>query len=221
MYDYHTHNGYTACVDKVWSVEEGWRISKSFGVQKLGIANHVHFKDPIQDFLPRVKDEIDNFGEKNIVFGVELDIESPEGINVLSRENMELLDYIIAGPHHQPIAILESKDVSEAQEKEYFHNLRKTLLTSFKNIPVDIWPHPFLHEVEKFKDKYWCSYLLDIYTEVLELCANRGIALEISSYWHRFSPKPNGIVKNWSPGPGIDGCERLRSPHHGFGSEDF
>ena len=121
-----------------------------------------------------------------------------------TKQNMEILDYIIAGPHHQPMTSLDPEIATERSIKGYFKNLKLTLLNSFKNIPVDIWPHPFLHEVEKFKDFYWEDYLREIYTECLELCANKGIALEINSYWHRFSPKPNGIVNKWNPQLGID-----------------
>lgn len=178
-------------------------MAKSHGIDRWGVTNHVHFNSPIQDFFQALKAEIDVVDTKNIYLGVELDIDSEDGHCVLKPETIKMVDYIIAAPHNQALGFLTMPDTDEDGVREYFLALKNTLANSFKNIPIRIWAHPFLQEVENFGAKYWKTYLLPMLNDLLPICANKGIALEINASYFSKTSDPNNEM------PALDGV-----PYH-------
>ena len=198
LIDWHTHNGASRCVKNPYSLEEGIKSARYQGLFSFGVTNHVHFNSPIQDFIPELRQNVDTInqsiiknekhkyrtGEVPILMGVELDVDSPEGICVLNPETIKLIDYVIAGPHNQPTAFLKMQDISEEEEADYFSNLKAVLTSAMKKVPLNIWVHPFLQEIENFVDKYWKQYMESILLECLPIIANKGIAIEITGEFH-------------------------------------
>jgi histidinol phosphatase-like PHP family hydrolase len=188
LIDYHSHTGHSRCVKHPYSVKDGFKMAKSRGIDRWGVTNHVHFNSPIQDFFQDLKAEINAVDPKNIYLGLELDIDSEDGHCVLKPETIKLVDYIIAAPHNQAIGFLTMPDTDEDGVREYFIALKKTLINSFKKIPIGIWAHPFLQEVENFGAKYWKPYLRPMLNDLLPICASKGIAVEINeSYFSKTS----------------------------------
>lgn len=196
-YDYHVHNGYSRCVKNPYSINESWQRALSKEIEKLGITNHVHFNSPIQDFLPNIKSEIDSTNNPNFLLGVELDIDSPHGKNVLSSDTYGVIDYVVAGPHNQATGFLKMVDIEEDEIDGYFDNLRDVLVNSLKNVNMQIWVHPFLQEFHEFGDLYWKKFLKPILNDCLPICANKGIAIEISAAFHRENQVPE-FQSHWS-----------------------
>lgn len=180
FYDYHCHNGFSRCVKKPWNILDGWNIAKSKGIQKLGLTNHVHFNSPTQDYLFQLRQQIDEINDPNLLLGVELDIDSPNGKNVLDKQTYEILDYVIGAPHNQPTGFLLNDYIEEEDIKFYFSDLRDVLVSSLKNIPLTVWVHPFLQEIGQLKGKYWKDYLYPIYLECLDICVKKEIAIELT-----------------------------------------
>ncbi len=183
LFDSHTHNGYSRCVKKIWTISDGWRQAKSRGLKGLGITNHVHFNSPRQEFLAGLRDEINRIPQANICLGVELDIDDPKGRIMLQKETLDILDYVIAGPHNMPTDSLNFSDIAQDEIEEYFSSLRNILVSSLKGGPIDAWVHPFYQELH-FGAKFW-PQIAPIYAECLEICANRGIALELTEAFNR------------------------------------
>lgn len=183
LFDSHTHNGHSRCVKDPWSISDGWKQAKARGLKGLGITNHVHFNSPRQEFLANLREEINRIPRANILLGVELDIDDPKGRITLQKETLELLDYVIAGPHNMPTDSLNFPDIAQDEIEEYFSSLRSILVSSLKGGPINVWVHPFYQELH-FGIKFW-SQIAPIYAECLEICANRGIAIELTEAFHR------------------------------------
>ena len=183
LFDSHTHNGYSRCVKASWTVAEGWSYAKKRGLKALGITNHVHFNSPRQEFLVDLRKEIDCIPRANILLGVELDIDDPGGRIMLKKETLDLLDYVIAGPHNMPTDSLNFPDITQDEIDEYFVGLRSILVSSLKKGPINVWVHPFYQELH-YGIKFWPK-IEPIYAECLEICANRGIAIELTEAFSR------------------------------------
>ncbi|MBD3352294.1 MAG: hypothetical protein GF364_12475 [Candidatus Lokiarchaeota archaeon] len=196
-FDYHTHNGYSRCVKAPWKIIAGWKVAKSKGIEKLGVTNHVHFNHPEQHYLTHLRKEIQEINEDGLLLGVELDIDSPDGQNVLKKETYAIIDYVIAAPHNQPTDFLNNFDFDKEDEEAYFSDLKKILTMAMKQIQFDIWAHPFLQELNKLDLRYWDIYLEDIFMDCLEICVNRGIAIEITAQWHKEYSRPK--KNTWYP----------------------
>lgn len=197
FYDYHCHNGYSRCVKRPWNILDGWKTAKSKGIKRLGITNHVHFNSPTQDYLFQLRERINEIDDPNLLLGVELDIDSPEGKNVLNKQTFEILDYVIGAPHNQPTGFLLNEYVEEEDIRCYFSDLRDVLISSLKTIPLTVWVHPFLQEVGQLKGKYWKEYLNPIYLECLDICAKKGIAIELTPQYFGVYKVNQSFV--WSP----------------------
>jgi histidinol phosphatase-like PHP family hydrolase len=201
LIDFHTHNGESRCVKQPYSLEAGWDSAQKQGIYSFGVTNHVHYNSPLQDFLPDLRLKVDkinqsimkkrtgiyNKNEVPILLGVELDVDSPEGICTLKPETFKIIDYVIGGPHNQPTAFLKMPDISEEEEADYFDNLKQVLTSAMKKVPLNIWVHPFLQEIENFVDKFWKKYMESILLECLPIIANKGIAIEITGEFHNKS----------------------------------
>ena len=182
-FDSHTHNGHSRCVHEPWAISDGWALALDRGLSGLGITNHVHFNSPRQDFLPDLRAEIDAIGNPNLLLGVELDIDDPHGRIVLQDDTLNILDYVIAGPHNMPTESLAFPDIEEDEIAEYFASLRDILVASLSAGPIDVWVHPFYQELS-YAGKFM-HYIAPIYTECLELCAQKGIAVELTQAFQR------------------------------------
>ncbi len=183
FFDSHTHNGYSRCVKEPWSISDGWKKAKLRGLNGLGITNHVHFNSPRQEFLASLRAEINRVPQANILLGVELDIDDPKGRIMLQKETLGILDYVIAGPHNMPTDSLNFPDIAQDEIEEYFSSLRSILTSSLKGGPINIWVHPFYQELH-FGARFW-PQIAPIYTDCLEICANRGIAIELTEAFNR------------------------------------
>ncbi len=192
IWDYHAHNGYYRGSGEIWPPEVGLKRANIQGLAGLGIANKVEFNHPNHSWIPVARKTIDCVGTAKLLLGIELDIGHPSGKTVLDGNYLQYLDYIIAGPHNQPVQTLTWEDLEDEDLQEYFDSYRNILLHSLENPknPIDIWAHPFLQEIEYTGAKYE-QWLLPIFENVLEVCAQMNIALEINENFFRkqFPPK--------------------------------
>lgn len=185
LHDLHTHNGYYRTVKVPWSVERGWRVARARQLVYLGLSNKVAFNHPAPAFLPELRGLVDAFqetapGPPRVLVGVEVDIGARDGRLPLTPEDLAPADYVIAAPHNQPVRSLAWPDLTPDEHAEYFDALRDVLYEPLKRHPVDVWGHPFLQEVEHYGEQFW-EYLAPILRELLPLCEDQGIALEINS----------------------------------------
>jgi histidinol phosphatase-like PHP family hydrolase len=195
LYDYHTHNGYSGCASKYpYSVAEGWKTIQKRGITKWGISNHYPTRKIYGDYIPSLRAEIDAMENENILLGVELELNSEDGVSALTSSQQYQLDYIIGSVHDLPHDFLTIPGIAEDEIEEFFGTLRNMLVNGFQNIPVKIWGHPFMNEFEKFGDLYWKDYLLPIFQECLDILAKRNIAIDINpSYKGKCSKFPSVI----------------------------
>jgi histidinol phosphatase-like PHP family hydrolase len=186
QFDYHTHNGYSGCASKFpYSIKEGWQAIQKRGITKYGISNHFPTRKEFGDYIPQLREEVDNLGNENILLGVELELDQETGINHLSAKNQSMLDFIIGSAHNQPVGFLQLPDIEEEEEFEFFESFENVLLNSFEKIPIDIWGHPFLHEFGNFGNKYWDKFMRPLYIKCLDMCAKQKIAIELTPAYAR------------------------------------
>jgi histidinol phosphatase-like PHP family hydrolase len=192
--DYHTHNGFYRGSNEVWTIKQGWHVAKLNNISILGISPKLESKE--QEFISFLRRELNQLKNPNILLGLEVDCRDPNGTLFLKKENYKLLDYVMAGPHNQPTQSLTLPDLEEADYREYFDELRNILMNSLGKNKVDIWVHPFLQELELFGDKFW-TYLEPIYLELLDLCQEKDITIEINANYFRKKTPPQETQSNW------------------------
>ncbi len=197
LVDYHTHNGYYRGTQEVWSLQEGWEQAQTTGLKRLGISNKIEFNHPKQDFVPLLRRELDELENSAVLLGVELDFGDMEGTNVMKESTLELVDFVIGAPHNHPVYSLLFPDIEEEEIEEHFAVLRNILYNSLKNCPVDIWGHPFLQELNFTGNKYR-SYIVPMFHELCELCANQNIAFEINSNYFRITTPKKKVAHYWN-----------------------
>jgi histidinol phosphatase-like PHP family hydrolase len=200
LHDYHTHNGYYRGTGEEWTYSEGWTKAQTLGIQKFGIADKVEFNHPNQDFIPILAAERDNCANPNLLLGIEIDIGHPSGKIVLDQQMLPYLDYVIAGPHNQPVQTLMWSDLDDEDREEYFSSYRDILVNSFLQGPIDIWAHPFLQEIENCGDRY-LPQLLPIFQEMLNVCQKKNTALEINENYFRRKNRPEKNKLWWHSDP--------------------
>jgi len=205
-FDHHCHSGYSRCVKVPYAIKDGLKraISRGF-VEGIGITNHCHFNSPEQDHLKQSREEIDrlnqDLGDTKVLLGVELDIDHPSGKFVLTKESLDLVDYVLAGPHNMPHKSLAFPDMAQEDFDEYFGVLHDILVNSLEKNPIDIIPHPFLQEIE-IGGSFFEKEVFAILPDILDVLAEKGIAMEISSTFHR---DKQDTVELFSPGNNEDG----------------
>ena len=184
-YDYHTHNGYSGCASKhPYSVKDGWKTAQDRGLIKWGISNHYPTRREYGNYFPKLRKEVDAMENVRILLGVEMELEHEEGLNGLPDDIFKQLDYVIGSSHHQPMGFLKMPDLTDADIGEFFESYRNVLVNSLKRLPIDIWGHPFLQELQHFGDRFWDSYLKPIFEECLDICADKQIAIELTPTYH-------------------------------------
>jgi len=203
IFDIHSHNGFSRCVKSPWNIKDGLLKAKRLHSENpqiigFGVTNHVHFNSPNQKFLFDLRKQIDNIMEKEseilILLGVELDIDGIEGEFTLDKSTLDILDYIIAGPHnqiHQSLAWNLSIDELE----EYFHTLESCILKGLEKNPIDVWVHPFLQEIGSYGDLFW-NFLEPIFNNALKILDKKRIAIEINGSWYKDDRIP--LIENWN-----------------------
>ncbi|MFX0098044.1 MAG: hypothetical protein ACFFCS_00575 [Candidatus Hodarchaeota archaeon] len=188
-FDHHCHNGHSRCVKVPYSIEDGLNRALDRGfVEGIGITNHCHMNSPEQEHLKQSREEIDKINQERrdekVLLGVELDIDHPSGKFVLKKESLELVDYVLAGPHNMPHKSLAFPDMEREDFDEYFGVLHDILVNSLDRNPINIIPHPFLQEIE-IGGVFFEKEIFNILPDVLSILAEKGIAMEISSTFHR------------------------------------
>lgn len=156
-------------------------------VEGIGITNHVHMNSPDQAHLATTRAEIDTLDPalaRRVLLGAEVDIDHPSGKFVLSKDSLALVDYVIAGPHNQPHHSLLFPDLTDDERAEYFTALHDIIVTSLARNPVDVWVHPFLQEIGVGGARFERE-IFDILPGILDVVDEAGIAVEISSTFHR------------------------------------
>lgn len=206
FFDHHVHSGYSRCVKEPFRIKDGLDHALDRGfVEGIGITNHCHFNSPEQDHLKISRAEIDEIndtrGQKRVLLGVELDIDHPSGKFVLKKESLDLVDYVLAGPHNMPHKSLAFPDMEQEDFDEYFEALHDILVNSLEKNPIDIIPHPFLQEIE-IGGSFFEKEIFAILPDLLDVLAEKGIAMEISSTFHR---DKQDTVKIFSPTNEEDG----------------
>jgi histidinol phosphatase-like PHP family hydrolase len=203
LFDVHSHNGYSRCVKKVWSPESGALKAKQLQIHGhqiigFGITNHVHFNSPDQQYLIELRKKIDsaskNHPDLQILMGVELDIDGKDGKFTLSQDSMNMLDYVIAGPHNQVHRSL-AWDLDEDELEDYFSSLSDCILNSLEKNPINVWVHPFLQELDAYGDLFW-ERLEPILDSALKILDHKKIAIEINGSWYREKHEP--LIENWT-----------------------
>ncbi|MHA1819695.1 MAG: PHP domain-containing protein [Promethearchaeota archaeon] len=203
LIDLHTHNGFYRGSGEVWSIEEGIKVAKKKGINILGISPKL--ESPKQNFIKLLRNELDQLKRKEeftyiqsksaefqVYLGIELDIRITNGSILLNKESYKYLDFILAAPHQMPHRSLVW-DLEEDELDEYFKILHDTLYYSFKKNDLNIWAHPFLQEIEISADMYK-SRLIDLFRDVLEICVNKNMALEINENYFRVKNPPNELL---------------------------
>ena len=203
--DHHVHNGYSRCVKEPFSVEDALKKGLRTGmVRAVGITNHVHFNSPDQDHLATSRELIDEANEKldqpMLLLGAEVDIDQISGKFVMNKKSIDLVDYIIAGPHNMPHRSLAFPDLEQDEIDEYFGILRDILVTSLCKNPIDIWVHPFLQEIE-IGGEVFSDEIFEILLEVLPILRENDIAMEISSTFYRDKNNTVKITKKGIKAP--------------------
>ena len=197
--DYHNHNGFYRGSNQIWSISQGWLVAQKKGISHFGVSPKLESSK--QDFILFLREELNKIkNEKpneNIFFGIELDIKNTNGKTQLIKENNAKLDYVIMGPHQMPHRSLVWEDLDEEDIDEYFGSLRDILFNSMKNNRVDIWAHPFLQEIQISAGKFM-GKMEPIMREILELCENKGIAIEINENYFRKNKPPEESKKLWN-----------------------
>ncbi|MHA1340991.1 MAG: PHP domain-containing protein [Promethearchaeota archaeon] len=209
--DYHTHNGFYRGSGEIWFIKEGIEVAKSRNIKLLGISPKLESKK--QDFIKKLYLEKKNLIDKNtkncenncddvqdisIFTGIELDISDPNGKILLMKENHRFLDFVMAAPHQMPDRSLAWEDLDKEDIDEYFGLLKDILINTFsknKGI-INIWAHPFLQEIQIAADIYR-PYILDILKEVIEVCKNNNIAIEINENYFRKQTPSLDSKKRW------------------------
>ena len=72
-------------------------------------------------------------------------------------------------------------DISNEEIADYFADLKLRLINSMKQIPFQIWPHPFLQEFETTGDRFWLEFIQPIFQDILPIIADKGIAMEFNT----------------------------------------
>ncbi len=215
FFDHHTHNGFSRCVKEPYTIDQAIASGLARGtITSLGVTNHVHFNSPDQAHLRSSRVHVDDFNARHdckdgifALLGVEVDIDHPSGRFVLSKESVDLVDYIIGGPHNQPHRSLAFPDIEDEEIDEYFNSLASILVNGLGRNPIDIWVHPFLQEIEIGGD-YFEDKVFSILPDVLQVLKDKGIAMEINTTFHR---DKLDTVKIWRPGDSGDPWLRVIS----------
>lgn len=194
--DYHTHSGFYRGSGEIWTPEAGWEQIQKKGRSQLGICNKVEFNHPAHDFIPILSKKITDLQNPEIFMGVELDLGHPSGQIVLDSNYLRYLDYIIAGPHNQPVETLAWPDLDEEAKCEYFQSYRDILVNSFKKGQISIWAHPFLQEIENTGSRF-SAELFPIFQEMITLCDEKGIAIEINENFFRTKQPSRKYMQFW------------------------
>ncbi|NMC06028.1 MAG: hypothetical protein GYA24_12505 [Candidatus Lokiarchaeota archaeon] len=205
-FDHHVHTGHSRCVKQPYTLDAALDLSLSRGfIEGFGSTNHVHFNSPDQSHLAITREQVDAInarrGKSFILLGAEVDIDHPSGRFTITKKTLDLLDYIIAGPHNQPHRSLAMDGMGKEEFDEYFEALEAIIINSLSRNPVDVWVHPFLQEIE-IGGEFFQEYLLDILDDILPVLKEKGIAMEISATF----PRDKGNqVEIFKPGLRIDG----------------
>lgn len=184
-YDYHTHNGFSGCARHPYPVAAGWRVARSRGITKYGVSNHIPANPARHEYLPGLRAEIDALGDSRVLLGVELDLDREEGVNYLAPAYWDVVDFALGASHNQPVGFLKLPDIQPDEVAAYFAGFRRVLENSFKKIPLDIWAHPFLQHFKHFGTKYWADFLRPLFLDISEVCANEGVAIELTPAYRR------------------------------------
>ena len=124
--------------------------------------------------------------------GVEVDIDDEDGKNKLPEHWRGIVDYIVGSSHNQPVDFLSLSDIEDEEIEEFFDTYRGSLINSFNNIPISIWGHPLLRVFQHFGDRFWKKYMLPVYEECLDVCAEQNIAIELTpQYYNKCSKQPS------------------------------
>nr|MDO8088005.1 hypothetical protein [Candidatus Sigynarchaeum springense] len=205
-FDHHVHTGHSRCVKVPYALDAAVDRALARGfIEGFGSTNHVHFNSPDQSHLPVTRREIDEINAKRgkpfILLGAEVDVDHPSGRFTLTKQSLDILDYVIAGPHNQPHRSLAMDGMGKEEFDEYFEALEAIIVNSLSKNPVDVWVHPFLQEIE-ISGECFSDYLFPILDKVLPVMKDKGIAMEISSTF----PRDKGdTVEIFKPGPRVDG----------------
>ena len=201
FFDHHVHTNYSRCVHQPYSIDAALEIALGRGfVEGIGITNHVHFNSPEQEHLMISRAEIDSINEtlgvERLLLGVEVDVDHPSGRFVMSEKSLELVDYVIAGPHNLPHESLAMDGMGHEEFSEYFGTLEEIIVNSLSKNPIDIWVHPFLQEIE-ISGEFFSDYLFTMLPAILDILETNRIAMEISATFSRDKGYPLKM-------PGVD-----------------
>ncbi len=205
-FDHHVHTGHSRCVKVPYTLDAAVDRALARGfIEGFGSTNHVHFNSPEQSHLALTRAAIDEInaklGRTFILLGAEVDVDHPTGRFTITKQSLDILDYIIAGPHNQPHRSLAMDGMGKEEFDEYFEALEAIIVNSLSKNPVDVWVHPFLQEIE-ISGEYFANYLFPILDKVLPVLKEKGIAMEISSTFPR---DKNDSVEVFGPGPRVEG----------------
>jgi histidinol phosphatase-like PHP family hydrolase len=184
--DFHVHTHYSGCCKETYGIKEAWDAARDRGIETLGISDHdVPYKNQYLKKQHAIASKLEN-----VLLGMEVSIRYGDGKILVSRKNLQLLDYFLISEH---IHIMPSwtlmkkgrknfkswwKDPGERFkiEKFYQKHAMMTYKALEKNKP-DILAHPWRYP--------WHGGILDkatleVYEKVLHLAGKLGVKIELS-----------------------------------------
>ncbi|MFX0101037.1 MAG: PHP domain-containing protein [Candidatus Hodarchaeota archaeon] len=184
--DFHVHTHYSGCCKETYGIKEAWNAARERGVETLGISDHdVPFKNQHLKKQRVIVSELEN-----VMLGLEVSIRDGNGKIMVSRENLELLDYFLISEH---IHIMPSwtlmkkgrknftswwKNPQERYKIEKFY--KKHAMMTFKALErnkPDILAHPWRYP---WHGGILDKATLDVYEKVLQKAAKLGVRIELS-----------------------------------------
>jgi len=188
--DLHLHTNYT---DGQNAIEEMVKSAISKGLKKIAFTEHVR-KNSIffTDFMAEFEDLKDKYKDKIEIFsGVEVKAIDYNGNLDIKKEMEKLVDIIIGVAHTYPgfKGNIDRLDYKEALELEF-----KTLKGIIEKANVDIIGHIGGTCIKRFG-----KFNIDLVRELVIMCKEKGIVVEINSRYHKNLNEIMKIVMDINP----------------------
>lgn len=198
-FDYHTHTVYSRHHHGKGTIEENVLAARRAGLSGIAITDHGPghlFYGVKRAWLPRMRDEVDGLREKypdiEIFLGVEANIiDTPAGLD-LRTEDLQYLDFILAGYHfgtahgHCIANWLYDHGIGRTEKRREALAARNTAMTlrAMENFDIKIFTHP--------GDKAPVDM-----ERLAAACARKGIWMEISTHHAHLTVEEIEICKKY------------------------
>lgn len=204
--DFHLHSNLTDGRDSVTAMA---LAAESLGLEAIAFAEHAADHSDWIRRLPAIKESVAALGlQVKVYWGAEVKLIDWEGGIALSRDKIDLFDFIVGVIHRYPKRNGGSHDFSEltaGAALEIDYALNKKLLG---NPDIDVWGHPagvYAH--------YFGGYPEREMNELIDLAIERRVVVEINSQG-RYRPATDLV---WRGVAGTPARVSLGSDAHSVG----